>query len=103
MRAHFPREIIVNLNKQRELTREQIEEGAGMSTRPPVVQGVSIPPELQRSLPREVTLTGQGKALVVIAILLIVGSMVLGVALSVTRKNQVARYASERADATSTR
>jgi hypothetical protein len=72
-----------------------------MSTRPPV-QNLTIPPELQRSLPREVALTGQGIAVIVIAVLLLVGSLVAGIALYLQRQHQVMRYTSERADATST-
>jgi Protein of unknown function (DUF3592) len=72
-----------------------------MNTQPPV-QGLTIPPELQRSLPREVTLTANGVAVMVIATLLIIGSFVGGIALYATRQREVARYSSEVADAAAT-
>jgi Protein of unknown function (DUF3592) len=66
------------------------------------VQRMTIPPELQRAIPRDVTLSGSGKAVMVLAFLLIFGGFALGAWLSSLSRQQNAQYAAERADAVST-
>jgi hypothetical protein len=68
-----------------------------MSTKPPV-QNLGIPPELQRSLPREVSLTGSGIASAVLAALMTLGAFIAGPVLFVTGQRQAVRFAAERAD-----
>ena len=55
-------------------------------------QAVQIPPELLRSVPRQVALSRAGKASVGIAIALVLGALATAVALSVTAGRDAAHY-----------
>jgi hypothetical protein len=63
------------------------------------VQQATVPPELQRALPRDVTLNGSGIAVLVLALLMIFGGFACGAWFSSVSKDQTVEYAAERADA----